>query len=126
MRSATAFSLSLLALAVSAAPSTRDVDKVTVQLSNDDSGANGNAAIPTNGVPVDIGQAFGGSDLFKDGTLLVTSLFFQSNFQNADCKVFKNGFTEVAHIFDPAKDFERFAQQPVNWEKGFTIACTRS
>lgn len=126
MRSAIAFSLLPLLALASAAPSPRNVDKVTVQLSNDDSGANGNAAIPTDGTPVDIGKAFGGTNLFKDGTLFVTSIFFQANFQNADCAVFRNGVTEVAHIFDPPKDFQRFAAKPVNWEKGFTIKCHRT
>lgn len=124
MRSAIAFSLSLLALA-SAAPSTRDAGKVTVQLSNDVSGANGDASIPLNGAPVDIGQAFGKSNLFKDGTLFVTSIFFVANFQNVNCVVVRNGVQQVANIFDPSKDFERFAQKPVDWEHGFTIACTK-
>lgn len=123
MRSAIAFSLSLLALAVSAAPSSRNVGKVTVQLSNDNSGANGDAAIPLDGTPVDIGQAFGHSNLFKDGTLFVTSIFFVANFQNVECTVVKDGVKQVANIFNPSKDFERFAQQPVDWEHGFTIAC---
>jgi hypothetical protein len=124
MRSAVALSLSLLAL-VSAAPSSQNVGTVTVQLSNDDSGANGDAKIPLNGAPVDIGKAFGNSDLFKDGTLFVTSIFFVANFQNVDCVVLRNGKQQVANIFDPSKDFERFAQQPVNWEHGFTISCTK-
>ncbi|KAL7901895.1 hypothetical protein HDV63DRAFT_378018 [Trichoderma sp. SZMC 28014] len=124
MRSAIAFSLPLLALA-SAAPSSRDVGEVTVQLSNDVSGANGDASIPLNGAPVDIGQAFGKSDLFKDGTLFVTSIFFVANFQNVDCVVVRNRVQQVANIFDPSKDFERFAQQPVDWEHGFTISCTK-
>ncbi|GFP56729.1 hypothetical protein ACSS6W_004767 [Trichoderma asperelloides] len=124
MRSAIALSLSLLALAVSAAPSPRNAGKVTVQLSNDVSGANGNAAIPLDGTPVNIGQAFGHTNLFKDGTLFVTSIFFVANFQHAECTVVRNGVKQVANIFDPAKDFERFAQQPVDWEHGFTISCT--
>ncbi|PNP44747.1 hypothetical protein TGAM01_v202977 [Trichoderma gamsii] len=122
MRSAIAFSLSLLALA-SAAPSSPG--KVTVQLSNDVSGANGDASIPLDGRPVDIGQAFGHSNLFKNGKLLVTSIFFVANFQNVDCVVVRNRVQQVANIFNPSKDFERFAQQPVDWEHGFTIACTK-
>lgn len=124
MRSAIALSLSLLALA-SAAPSSRDAGKVTVQLSDDVSGANSDASIPLNGSPVDIGKAFGNSNLFKNGKLLVTSIFFVANFQNVDCVVVRNRVQQVANIFNPSKDFERFAQQPVDWEHGFTIACIR-
>lgn len=123
MRSAIAF-LPLLALA-SAAPPSHNAGKVTVQLSNDVSGANGDASIPLDGTPVDIGRAFGNSNLFKDGKLLVTSIFFVANFQNVDCKVVRNRVQQVANIFDPSKDFERFAQQPVDWEHGFTISCTK-
>ncbi|KAL7919639.1 hypothetical protein ACQKWADRAFT_300677 [Trichoderma austrokoningii] len=125
MRSAIAFTLSLFALASASPSSRRDVGKVTVQLSNDVSGANGDASIPLNGAPVDVGQAFGHSDLFKDGTLFVTSIFFVANFQNVDCTVLRNGVQQVANIFDPSKDFERFAQKPVDWEHGFTISCVQ-
>ncbi|KAK1255075.1 hypothetical protein MKX08_009070 [Trichoderma sp. CBMAI-0020] len=124
MRSALALSLSLLAL-VSAAPPSHNAGKVTVQLSNDVSGANGDASIPLDGSPVDVGRAFGNSNLFKDGKLLVTSIFFVANFQNVDCKVVRNRVQQVANIFNPSKDFERFAQKPVDWERGFTISCTR-
>ncbi|EHK16742.1 uncharacterized protein TRIVIDRAFT_217058 [Trichoderma virens Gv29-8] len=128
MHSAIAYSLSLFALAVSAAPTdptARAAGTVQVQFSNDVTGANGNARIPLDGSPVSLGQAYANTNLERDGTLFVTSLLFTADFQNVACTVLRNGVTVVANINDPHQDFQRFAQKPVDWQNGFTISCTK-
>ena len=119
MHSAIPFSLSFLALTVSAALGT-----VQVQFANDVTGANGNALIPLDGSSVSLGQAYANTNLFKDGTLFVTSLEFTADFTNVACEVLKNGTTKVASIADPQQDFQTFSQKPLDWETGFTISCT--
>lgn len=125
MRSAIAFTLSTLALAVSAAPARR-TDSVQVQFANDVTGANGNAFIPLDGSNVSLGQAYADTNLEKDGTLFVTSLEFTADFSNVACVVLKDLETVVASIADPERDFQAFSQKPLNWQTGFTIACNRS
>ncbi|KAL6874775.1 hypothetical protein J3F83DRAFT_712741 [Trichoderma novae-zelandiae] len=125
MRFAIASSLSLLALTASAAPSPQNVGTVQVQFANDQSGANGNARIPLDNRPVDLGQAYGHTNLEKDGTLFVTSLFFTADFQNVECIVLKDFKTKVADISNPRQDFQTFSQKPVDWQKGFTISCKK-
>ncbi|KAL7931546.1 hypothetical protein V8C35DRAFT_309778 [Trichoderma chlorosporum] len=123
MQSAIALALSFLALTASAAPSRRTTGTVQVQFANDVTGANGNAQIPLDGVPINLGQAYGGTNLEKDGTLFVTSLQFTANFQNVQCIVLKNGVIKVAEIANPHQDFQTFSQKPVDWQNGFTISC---
>ncbi|KAH6609370.1 hypothetical protein Trco_002716 [Trichoderma cornu-damae] len=123
MHSAIAFSLSCLALAVSAAPARRNTNAVQVQFANDFSGANGNAFIPLNGFPVSLGQAYANTNLSKDGTLFVTSLEFTANFANAECVVVQDGTTVVASIANPERDYQKFSSQPLDWENGVTISC---
>jgi len=125
MHSAIAFSLSLLALTASAAPARRDVGTVQVQFANDVTGANGNARIPLDGNLVSLGQAYGNTNLEKDGTLLVTSLQFTADFQNVECVVLKDAQTRVANIADPHQDFQKFSQKPLDWQNGFAIACNK-
>ena len=124
MHSAIAFTLSFLALTISAAPARRAPGTVQVQFANNVSGANGNALIPLDGSSVSLGQAYGNTNLFKDGTLFVTSLEFTADFTNVACEVLKDGTTKVASIADPQQDFQTFSQKPLNWETGFTISCT--
>ncbi|EHK24615.1 uncharacterized protein TRIVIDRAFT_91616 [Trichoderma virens Gv29-8] len=123
MHSAIAFTLSALALAVSAAPAPRNVGTVQVQFANDVTGANGNALIPLDGTDISLGEAYGNTNLFKDGTLFVTSLQFTADFTNVQCVVLKDLQTVVASLSDPSRDFQKFSQQPLDWETGFTIAC---
>ncbi|KAL6885417.1 hypothetical protein GGI43DRAFT_419196 [Trichoderma evansii] len=125
MRSAIAATLSTLALAVSAAPARRNVGSVQVQFANDVTGANGNAWIPLDGSNVSLGEAYGNTNLEKDGTLFVTSLEFTADFQNVQCVVLKNFETVVASISDFSRDFQTFSQKPLDWQTGFTIACNR-
>ncbi|KAM0257765.1 hypothetical protein ACHAQJ_004216 [Trichoderma viride] len=122
MHSAIAFTLSIFALAVSAAPSRR-TGTVQVQFANDVTGANGNALIPLNGAPVSLGEAYADTNLEVDGTLFVTSLEFTADFSNVACVVLKDETTVVASIADPAHDFQTFSQKPLNWQTGFTISC---
>jgi hypothetical protein len=124
MHSAIAFSLSFLALTVSAAPARRAPGTVQVQFANDVTGANGNALIPLDGSSVSLGEAYANTNLFKDGTLFVTSLEFTADFTNVVCEVLKDGTTKVASIADPRQDFQTFSQKPLDWETGFTISCT--
>jgi hypothetical protein len=127
MHSTVALSLSFLALTVSAAPAPQaqaQPSTVQVQFANDFSGANGNANIPLDGSSVGLGQAYGNTNLFKDGTLFVTSFMFTGNFANVVCDVIKNGITNVGHIANPQQDFQTFSKTPVDWETGFTINCT--
>ncbi|EHK16460.1 uncharacterized protein TRIVIDRAFT_65771 [Trichoderma virens Gv29-8] len=126
MHSAIAFTLSTLALAVSAAPARRTTGSVQVQFANDITGANGNALIPLDGSNISLGQAYADTNLSRDGTLFVTSLQFTADFTNVQCIVLKDFTTEVASIADPARDFQRFSQKPLNWQTGFTISCTKS
>ncbi|KAL7941056.1 hypothetical protein V8C42DRAFT_349060 [Trichoderma barbatum] len=123
MHSAIAFTLSALALAVSAAPAPRNVATVQVQFANEVSGASGNAWIPLDGTNIHLGEAYGNTNLEKDGTLFVTSLQFTANFQGAQCVVLKDLQTAVASLDNPGRDFMKFSQQPLNWQNGFTIAC---
>ncbi|KAL5088771.1 hypothetical protein Trisim1_006186 [Trichoderma cf. simile WF8] len=125
MRSAIAFTLSALALAVSAAPAPRSGGTVQVQFANDVSGANGNAFIPLDGSEVSLGQAYANTNLAKDGTLFVTSLQFTADFANVDCVVLKDFAKVVASIADPERDFQKFSQTPLDWETGFTISCIK-
>jgi hypothetical protein len=125
MLSTVPLSLSFLAFTVSAAPALRAVPStVQVQFANDVTGANGNAEIPLDGSSINLGQAYGNTDLFKDGTLFVTSLEFTGNFANVACEVLKGGVTKVASIADPQADFQTFSETPLDWETGFTISCT--
>ncbi|KAL6904861.1 hypothetical protein GGI43DRAFT_421226 [Trichoderma evansii] len=119
MRSAIAFTLSTLALAVSAAPT-------RLQFANDVTGANGNAFIPLDGSNVSLGEAYADTNLEQDGTLFVTSLQFTADFQNVQCVVLKNFETVVASISDSSRDFQTFSQKPLDWQTGFTIACNKS
>ncbi|RFU74283.1 hypothetical protein TARUN_7910 [Trichoderma arundinaceum] len=123
MHSAIAFTLSVLAVAVSAAPAPR-ASTVQVQFANDVTGANGNALIPLDGSLVSLGQAYANTNLEKDGTLFVTSLQFTANFANVECEVLKDGVTVVASIADPHRDFQTFSQKPLDWQNGFAISCT--
>ncbi|KAL7936604.1 hypothetical protein V8C35DRAFT_278016 [Trichoderma chlorosporum] len=123
MHSAIAFTLSTLALAVSAAPAPRAPGSVQVQFANDVTGASGNAFIPLDGSNVSLGVAYANTNLEVDGTLFVTSLEFTADFQNAQCVVLKDFETVVASIADPERDFQTFSQKPLNWQTGFTIAC---
>ncbi|TQW00781.1 hypothetical protein V2A60_001823 [Cordyceps javanica] len=123
MLSSIAIALPLLAASVSAAPAAQTTNSVRVQFSNDWSGANGNAWIPLNGSPVQLGQAYANTNLFKDGTLLVTSLQFTSNFQHVSCEVLKDGTKKVAEIHNPSQDFQKFSSKPLDWAKGFAISC---
>ncbi|KAL7952338.1 hypothetical protein V8C34DRAFT_299553 [Trichoderma compactum] len=123
MQSAIAFTISLLALVASAAPTTRTTGTVQVQFANDVTGANGNARIPLDGSNINLGEAYGNTNLEKDGTLFVTSLQFTADFQNVQCVVLKDFQTRVAFIADPHQDFETFSQKPVDWQNNFTIAC---
>jgi hypothetical protein len=97
---------------------------VQVQFANDVTGANGNAWIPLDGSSVTLGEAYANTDLEVDGTLFVTSLEFTADFQEVVCDVLKDEAINVAHIADPAQDFETFSQKPLNWQTGFTINCT--
>ncbi|KAJ2982235.1 hypothetical protein NQ176_g1518 [Zarea fungicola] len=126
MVSAIAFALPLLAAVVSAAPAPQApaTGSVQVQFANNFSGANGNAWIPLDGSAVSLGDAYGNTNLFKDGTLFVTSLQFTANFQLVSCKVLKDGVTKVAEISNPTQDYKTFSQTPVDWETGFTISCS--
>jgi len=124
MHSAIAFTLSFLALSISAAPAPRAPGTVQVQFANNVSGANGNALIPLDGSSVVLGEAYANTNLSKDGTLFVTSLQFTADFTNVACKVLKDKTTEVASIADPQQDFQTFSQKPLNWQTGFTISCT--
>lgn len=123
MRSAIAFTLSTLALAVSAAPARRTTGSVQVQFANDVTGANGNAFIPLDGSNVSLGVAYADTNLEKDGTLFVTSLQFTGDFSDVACVVLKDLETVVASLADPERDFQTFSQKPLNWQTGFTIAC---
>ena len=118
-----ALSLSVLARTISAAPACQAPGAVQVQFANDVTGANGNALIPLDGSSIGLGQAYANTDLFKDGTLFVTSLEFTSDFTNVACEVLKDETTEVASIADPQADFQTFSETPLNWETGFTISC---
>lgn len=129
MQSTIALALSFLALTASAAPTPRsNVGSVTVQFFNDITGHNGDAPIPLDGTPVTLGQAYASSDLEVAGTLFVTSLQFTADFTDVSCDVFApgkgEGSTPAAHIADPAEDFQRFKEVPVDWQE-FTIVCTR-
>lgn len=126
MHSAIAFTLSTLALAVSAAPARRTTGSVQVQFANDVTGASGNAFIPLDGSNVILGQAYGNTNLEKDGTLFVTSLQFTADFSNVACVVLKDLETVVASLADPERDFQTFSQKPLNWQADFTIACNQS
>lgn len=126
MRSAIAFTLSALALAVSAAPARRTTGTVQVQFANDVTGANGNAFIPLDGSNVSLGQAYANTNLEVDGTLFVTSLEFTADFTNVACVVLKDFTTVVASIADPERDFQTFSQKPLDWQTGFTIACVET
>ena len=121
-----ALALPLLAASVSAAPTTQATatGSVQVQFSNNVSGANGNAWIPLDGSAFHIGQAYANTNLFKDGTLFVTSLQFTSNFQLVACEVLKDGTKKVAEIHNPGQDFQTFSEKPLNWANGFTISCS--
>lgn len=124
MLSTIAIALPLLAASVSAAPQSHATGSVQVQFANNWSGANGNAWIPLNGSPVQLGQAYANTNLFKDGTLLVTSLEFTANFQLVSCEVLKDGTKKVAEIHNPGQDFQTFSQKPLDWAKGFAISCS--
>lgn len=124
MLASIAFTLSTLALAVSAAPApARRTNSVQVQFANDVTGANGNAWIPLDGSNVVLGQAYADTDLEVDGTLFVTSLEFTADFSGVQCVVLKDLETVVASLADPERDFQTFSQKPLNWQAGFTIAC---
>lgn len=121
MLSTIALSLLALSASVSATPVAKSVQ---VQFANDFSGANGNARIPLDGTPVVLGQAYGATNLEKDGTLFVTSLQFTADFANVACDVTKTDIGKiVASIANPKQDFQRFSQKPLDWQKGFTISC---
>ncbi|KAJ3498499.1 hypothetical protein NLG97_g1075 [Lecanicillium saksenae] len=126
MLSTSIVALPVLAASVFAAPAPQApaTGSVQVQFANNWSGANGNAWIPLDGSAVALGQAYANTNLFKDGTLFVTSLQFTANFQHVACKVLKDGSKQVADIHNPAQDFQTFSQKPVDWAKGFTISCT--
>jgi hypothetical protein len=124
MHFAIGFSVSLLALTISAAPACQAPSAVEVQFANDITGANSNALIPLDGSSVSLRQAYANTDLFKDGTLFVTSLDFTSNFANVACEVLNTQFTAVASIADPQADFQKFSETPLNWATGFTISCS--
>jgi hypothetical protein len=124
MHSALGFSFSLLALTISAAPTCQAPSTVEVQFANEITGANSNALIPLDGSSVSLGQAYANTNLFKDGTLFVTSLDFTSNFANVACAVLNDEFTAVASIADPQADFQKFSETPLNWATGFTISCS--
>jgi hypothetical protein len=113
-----------ISCAVASTPVRRAASAVQVQFANDVTGASGNAWIPLDGSAITLGQAYANTNLEVGGTLFVTSLEFTANFQNVVCDVLKNGAINVAHIADPAKDFETFSQKPLNWQTGFTINCT--
>ncbi|KAL6872213.1 hypothetical protein HDV57DRAFT_520350 [Trichoderma longibrachiatum] len=126
MRFSVASALSLLALTASAAPNPpHNPGTVQVQFANDQTGANGNARIPLDGRPVNLGQAYGHTNLEKDGTLFVTSLFFTADFQNVECIVLRDFHTKVADISNPTRDFQTFSQKPVDWQNRFTISCKK-
>ncbi|KAK1242538.1 hypothetical protein MKX08_005350 [Trichoderma sp. CBMAI-0020] len=126
MLASAAFTLSTLALAVSAAPARRTTGTVQVQFANDVTGANGNALIPLDGSNVVLGEAYANTNLEKDGTLFVTSLQFTADFSNVQCVVLKDLETVVASLADPERDFQTFSQKPLNWQAGFTIACNKA
>jgi len=113
-----------ISCAVASTPTRRTASTVQVQFANDVTGANGNALIPLDGSSITLGEAYANTNLEVAGTLFVTSLEFTANFQNVVCDVLKDGVTNVAHIADPAQDFQTFSQKPLNWQTGFTISCT--
>lgn len=115
-----------IACEVDTTPTRRAASSVQVQFSNVVTGANGNAWIPLDNSPVVLGQAYANTNLEVAGTLFVTSLEFTANFQNVVCNVLKDGTTNVAHIADPAQDFQTFSEKPLNWQAGFTISCTKA
>ncbi|KAK8148030.1 hypothetical protein G3M48_000509 [Beauveria asiatica] len=125
MLSTSIIALPLLAASVFAAPAPQApaTGRVRVQFANNWSGANGNAWIPLDGSAVALGHAYANTNLFKDGTLFVTSLQFTANFQHVSCKVLKHGSKQVADIHNPGQDYQTFSQKPVDWAKGFTIHC---
>ncbi|KAE8156853.1 hypothetical protein BDV40DRAFT_67311 [Aspergillus tamarii] len=61
-------------------------DSVTLQLSNDWSGANAKASVATDGKPHSIQELFGDSDLEKDGKIFATSAQLTKFHQNI-CRV---------------------------------------
>ncbi|OGM45352.1 hypothetical protein ABOM_005557 [Aspergillus bombycis] len=65
-------------------------ESVTVQLSNDWSGANAKAHVATDGRPHPIQELFDGSDIEKDGKIFATSAQLTKFHHNTVCRVLQS------------------------------------
>lgn len=86
MKTAFAALLTLLATAITAAPTlaTRDFDDITISLINDQTGANAPATVCANGGNYGVFSLFASSDLNQNGHILVSSAQIVSNPSNID------------------------------------------
>jgi opacity protein-like surface antigen len=98
MKSFTAITLSLIGLAL-AAPSALDTrtTAVTIQLTNDQSGANSNAAVPLDGASHPIAALYAGSSI-ANGGFKVTSALLNQFPQKFSCTVKNNNGVAVGTL----------------------------
>ncbi|KAJ5769920.1 uncharacterized protein N7511_001971 [Penicillium nucicola] len=83
------FVLSYLSTAALADPNSGQT--VTVQLSNDQSGANANAAVPADGQKHSVESIWGHTSVAKDGCIYVSSAQLVAFQQNTVCVLFGEG-----------------------------------
>ena len=95
-----AAALALFAAVASAAPTiiARDFPTVTIQLSNDQSGANAAVPIVTDGTPTLIGSVFAGTSVDVNGEIIATSAQLTQFVQGTFCVIENFAGTVVAKL----------------------------
>ncbi|KAF2654293.1 hypothetical protein K491DRAFT_693939 [Lophiostoma macrostomum CBS 122681] len=85
--------LSIFGAAIAAPLETRQSDTVQLSIINDISGANANAAVPTNNTPQKISELFAGTSVSQNGNVLASSLQLIRFKDNSYCYVTQDGAT---------------------------------
>lgn len=91
----TAFLLACLSTAALANPSQSKPNTATIQLANDQSGANANVAIPEDGTKYSIKSLWGKTAVAKNGVVYATSAQLVAFQQDTVCKIFGDGNLNV-------------------------------
>ena len=84
----TSFFLACLTTAALAEPSNQHVDEVTVQLANDQSGANANVDVPADGKKRSIDSLWGHTAVARKGVVYATSAQLTKFEEDTVCKIF--------------------------------------
>ncbi|KAJ5335295.1 hypothetical protein N7452_007698 [Penicillium brevicompactum] len=84
----TSFFLACLTTAALAEPSSYHVDEVTVQLANDQSGANANVDVPADGKKRSIDSLWGHTAVARKGVVYASSAQLTKFQEDTHCKIF--------------------------------------